>query len=115
MRGGIRFRSDKRGFHLLVPFVLASVPVLSSWPVAFAAAPASDPAPVGDPHAPAMMARLEQEMALLAQKLDVDDIPEYSMWKAMRELRTPEMKRGIGFLMTFMKNLSNENAVVLNK
>ena len=42
------------------------------------------------------------------QKLDVDNIPEYSMWKAMKEMRTPEMKKGIGFMITFLKNLSVE-------
>jgi len=45
------------------------------------------------------------------QKLDIDNIPEYSVWKAMKELRTPEMKRGIGFLITFLKNLSAENVL----
>ncbi|MCK4701074.1 MAG: DUF1641 domain-containing protein, partial [Bacteroidales bacterium] len=29
-------------------------------------------------------------------------------WKAFREMRTPEMKRGIGFIMLFLKNLSGE-------
>lgn len=45
------------------------------------------------------------------QKMDFDNIPQYSIWKVMRELRTPEMKRGIGFLITFLKNLSPENTV----
>ena len=49
------------------------------------------------------------------QKLDVENIPEYSVFKAMKEMRTPEMKRGIGFMITFLKNLSNENVVSLNK
>jgi len=46
------------------------------------------------------------------QKLDLENIPEYSVWKVMKELRTPEMKRGIGFLITFLKNLSGDNVVV---
>jgi uncharacterized protein YjgD (DUF1641 family) len=45
------------------------------------------------------------------QKMDYDNIPQYSIWKVMRELRTPEMKKGIGFLITFLKNLSTENIV----
>jgi uncharacterized protein YjgD (DUF1641 family) len=49
------------------------------------------------------------------QKLEVDDIPEYSIWKAMREMRSPEMKKGIGFMITFLKNLSNENAVAIKQ
>jgi uncharacterized protein YjgD (DUF1641 family) len=43
------------------------------------------------------------------QKIDSENIPEYSVWKVMRELRTPEMKRIIGFLITFLKNLSADN------
>jgi len=42
-------------------------------------------------------------------KLDLENIPEYSVWKVMKELRTPEMKRGIGFLITFLKSLSANN------
>lgn len=40
------------------------------------------------------------------QHMDMEDIPEYSMWKAMRELRSPELRKGIGFMITFLKNLS---------
>lgn len=43
------------------------------------------------------------------KNLDTDNIPEYSLWKAFREMNTPEMKRGLGFIMTFLKNLSKES------
>jgi len=49
------------------------------------------------------------------QKLELDDIPEYSIWKAMREMRSPEMKKGIGFMISFLKNLSNENVVSIKQ
>ena len=42
------------------------------------------------------------------KSLDTKNIPEYSMWKAFRELQTPEMKRGMGFVITFLKNLTRE-------
>ncbi len=42
------------------------------------------------------------------KSLDTENIPEYSVWKAMKELRTPEMKKGLGFMITFLKNLSKE-------
>lgn len=42
------------------------------------------------------------------KSLDTKDIPEYSVWKVMREMNTPEMKRGIGFMITFLKNLTKE-------
>ena len=38
--------------------------------------------------------------------LETTDIPEYSVWKMMKEMNSPEMKRGMGFIMTFLKNLS---------
>jgi uncharacterized protein YjgD (DUF1641 family) len=44
------------------------------------------------------------------QKMDVNQVEEYSMWKAFKELRSPEMKRGIGFIMTFLKNISEDEA-----
>ncbi|MCF6365131.1 MAG: DUF1641 domain-containing protein [Bacteroidales bacterium] len=40
------------------------------------------------------------------KSMDTEDIQEYSMWKAMRAMKTPEMKRSIGFMITFMRNLS---------
>jgi len=40
------------------------------------------------------------------KSMDTEDIPEYSMWKAMKAMKTPEMKRSIGFMITFMRNLS---------
>lgn len=46
------------------------------------------------------------------QNLDTENIDEYSLWKAFRELRSPEMKRGIGFVMTFLKNMSNDTKPV---
>ena len=49
------------------------------------------------------------------QKLEVEDIPEYTLWKAMKEMRSPEMRKGLGFMITFLKNLSNENAVALKQ
>jgi uncharacterized protein YjgD (DUF1641 family) len=42
------------------------------------------------------------------KNLDKKDIPEYSLWKAMKEMRSPEMKKGLGFMITFLKNLAKE-------
>ena len=38
--------------------------------------------------------------------MDTGEIPEYSVWKLMREMRSPEMKRGLGFMVTLMKKMS---------
>lgn len=43
------------------------------------------------------------------KNLDTKDIPEISLWKAMKEMRSPEMKKGLGFMITFLKNLAKEN------
>jgi uncharacterized protein YjgD (DUF1641 family) len=43
-------------------------------------------------------------------KLEMDDIPSYSIFKVMRELNKPEMKKAFGFFMTFMKNLSKNQS-----
>ena len=49
------------------------------------------------------------------QKLELEDIPEYTLWKAMKEMRSPEMKKGIGFMITFLKNLSRDNIVSIQQ
>ena len=43
------------------------------------------------------------------KNLAEEEIEEYYLWKAFRELRSPEMKRGIGFIMVFLKNLLKKN------
>ncbi len=40
------------------------------------------------------------------QNLNPRDVPEYTMLKALRELHTPEMRRGIGFIISFLKNVT---------
>ncbi len=42
------------------------------------------------------------------KKLDTHDIQEMSLWRAFRELRSPEMKKGLGFMITFLKNVADE-------
>ncbi len=41
------------------------------------------------------------------KSMDTQDIQEYSMWKAFKAMRSPEMKRSIGFMITFLRNLSS--------
>jgi uncharacterized protein YjgD (DUF1641 family) len=41
--------------------------------------------------------------------LEMDSVPEYSIWKLMREMNKPEMKKALGFAVSFMKNLSQSN------
>ncbi|MBS3806647.1 MAG: DUF1641 domain-containing protein [Bacteroidales bacterium] len=42
------------------------------------------------------------------QETDFSEIKEYSLWKTFKEMRSPEMKKGMGFMITFMKKLSNQ-------
>lgn len=48
------------------------------------------------------------------KNLDPQDVQEVSLWKAFRMMNTPEMKRGIGFLLTFLKNISQEPGISNN-
>ena len=45
------------------------------------------------------------------RNLNVEGVEEYSIWKAARELNTPEMKRGLGFLISFLKNVSKNQVI----
>jgi uncharacterized protein YjgD (DUF1641 family) len=40
------------------------------------------------------------------KNLDMDNVEEISMFKALLEFRKPEMRKGIGFMITFLKRLS---------
>lgn len=64
---------------------------------------------------PDMMKAMDNALTIY-KNLDPTNVPEYSVWKVMKELNTPEMKRGIGFVLTFIKSLSpEEEKVELNK
>ena len=43
------------------------------------------------------------------KNMDKENIEEYSLWKTFRSLNSKEMKQGMGFIMTFMKELSKES------
>ena len=40
--------------------------------------------------------------------MEMDNVPEYSIFKVMREMNKPEMKRALGFFVSFMKNMAAE-------
>jgi uncharacterized protein YjgD (DUF1641 family) len=42
------------------------------------------------------------------KKIETNDIQEYSLWKAFKEMRSPEMRKGIGFMITFLRNIADE-------
>ncbi|MBN2637748.1 MAG: DUF1641 domain-containing protein [Bacteroidales bacterium] len=43
------------------------------------------------------------------KSMDVENIPEYSLFKAARAMNAPEMRKGIGFMITFLKNIAKES------
>lgn len=43
------------------------------------------------------------------KSLDVNDIPEYSLFKALRAMNAPELRKGLGFMITFLKNIAKES------
>lgn len=52
------------------------------------------------------MLRAINNATTIYKNLDMEDVEEYSIFKAMMELRKPEMKKGIGFMITFLKKLN---------
>ena len=44
------------------------------------------------------------------KKIETHDIQEYSLWKAFKEMRSPKMRKGIGFMITFLKNIADETS-----
>ena len=48
-------------------------------------------------------------LALMNTMTDMKNIPSYSLWKALREMNSPEMKTALGFMITSVKKLSQIN------
>ena len=40
--------------------------------------------------------------------METESVPSYSIWRVMREMNSPEMKKALGFGITFMKNVSKD-------
>jgi uncharacterized protein YjgD (DUF1641 family) len=56
---------------------------------------------------PEMLGALNNAISVF-KKIETDNVEEYSLWRAFNELRTPEGKKGLGFIMTFLKNITQE-------
>ncbi len=58
---------------------------------------------------PQMLRSMDNAVRVFS-KIEMDDIPSYSIFGVIREMNKPEMKKALGFFVTFMKNLSkNQN------
>jgi uncharacterized protein YjgD (DUF1641 family) len=49
------------------------------------------------------------------KNLDMEDVPEYSLYRALMELRKPEMRKGFGFMITFLKRLNETQPASIKK
>lgn len=54
---------------------------------------------------PEMLAAVDNAVEIYG-KIDFNTIEEYSPLKAFREINKPEMRRGLGFMIVFLRNLS---------
>ena len=57
---------------------------------------------------PDMLKSVDNAVKVFAN-LEMENIPEYSIFKVIREMNKPEMKKALGFFITFMKNMSKNN------
>lgn len=57
---------------------------------------------------PEMLKSVNNAVKIFAS-MDIDQAPQYSVWKLMREMNQPEMKKALGFFVMFMKNLNNSS------
>jgi len=56
---------------------------------------------------PNMMRSIHNAVRIFSS-LETDNVPEVSVWKLIRIMNKPEMKKGIGFMTTFLENLSKK-------
>ena len=55
---------------------------------------------------PEMLKSIDTAVKVFAN-METENIPEYSIFRVIREINKPEMKKAWGFLFTFMKNMSS--------
>ena len=45
---------------------------------------------------------------IVYKSIEFKEVEEYSIWKAVRAMNSKEMKKGIGFMITFLQNITKE-------
>lgn len=45
------------------------------------------------------------------KSIEVDNVDEISLWKAMKEMNSKEMRKSLGFMITFLKNIAIETDI----
>jgi uncharacterized protein YjgD (DUF1641 family) len=46
--------------------------------------------------------------------METESVPSYSIWRLMKEVNSPEMKKALGYGVTFMKNVSRDVTIKNN-
>ncbi len=46
--------------------------------------------------------------AVALKEIDPEEIEEYSIWRIMRQLNKPEVRKSFGFIMAFIQNISKK-------
>lgn len=54
---------------------------------------------------PRVMGKINAAVYAL-RDIDPDKIEEYSLWKTLKQLNKPEVRKSLGFMMTFIQNIS---------
>ncbi len=54
---------------------------------------------------PDMLAAMNNALTVF-KSMDTKEVEEYSLWKAFRAMNSKEMRKGIGFMISFLKKLS---------
>ena len=57
---------------------------------------------------PDMLKSIDTAVKVFAN-METENVPEYSIFRVMREINKPEMKKAWGFLFTFLKNMTKNN------
>ncbi|MDF1550756.1 MAG: DUF1641 domain-containing protein, partial [Bacteroidales bacterium] len=54
---------------------------------------------------PDMLSAMNNALTIF-KSMDTKEIPEYTIWKAFRAMNSKEMRKGIGFMISFLQKLS---------
>jgi len=45
---------------------------------------------------------------IVYKSIEIEDVEEYSMWRAIKAMNSKKIKKGIGFMITFLQNIAKE-------
>jgi uncharacterized protein YjgD (DUF1641 family) len=62
---------------------------------------------------PALLGKINAGVSAL-KAINAEEVEEYSVWRLMKEINKPEVKRSIGFVMTFLKKINRQQSEINN-